>query len=107
MTRPTSATGPSTVVNCRNEIRDRLPISMFCGLPVIVATLPMFEPVASASSTGSGLRRRGRDDAHQRDRMGDAAGDAARDEAEEARQLQVRDEHHHAEQQDERTVIDG
>ena len=39
--------------------------------------------------------------------MGDAAGDSARDEAEEARQLQVRDEHHHAEQQDERAVVDG
>ena len=26
-----------------------VPTIMFCGLPVIVATLPMFEPMASAS----------------------------------------------------------
>src|SRR5205085_10766269 len=30
------------------------PISMFCGLPVMVATLPMFELVATASKYGSG-----------------------------------------------------
>ena len=30
-------------------------MSMFCGLPVIVATLPMFEAVATASRYGSGL----------------------------------------------------
>jgi len=29
-------------------IRDTDPISMFCGLPVIVATLPTLEAVASA-----------------------------------------------------------
>src|SRR4051794_41955411 len=32
------------------------PISMFCGLPVMVATLPMFELVATASKYGSGGR---------------------------------------------------
>ena len=33
---------------------ETLAISMFCGLPVMVATLPMFEAVASASRYGSG-----------------------------------------------------
>ena len=33
----------------RYEIPDSDPISMFCGLPVIVATLPMFEAVATAT----------------------------------------------------------
>src|SRR5579864_1472394 len=33
------------------------PMSMFCGLPVIVATLPIFEAVATASKNGSGCRR--------------------------------------------------
>ncbi len=31
---------------------------MFCGLPVIVAALPMFDAVASASRYGSGRCRR-------------------------------------------------
>ena len=34
----------------RYEIPDSEPISMFCGLPVIVATLPMFDAVATAST---------------------------------------------------------
>jgi hypothetical protein len=33
----------------RYEIPDNEPISMFCGLPVIVATLPVFEAVATAT----------------------------------------------------------
>jgi len=31
------------------------PISMFCGLPVMVATLPMFDAVATARRYGSGF----------------------------------------------------
>jgi hypothetical protein len=41
-------------------MRETLPMSICCGLPVIVATLPMFDPVASARRTGSGLSRRNR-----------------------------------------------
>ena len=33
------------------------PMSMFWGLPVIVATLPILEDVATASRNGSGLTR--------------------------------------------------
>ena len=33
---------------------DSDPISMFCGLPVIVATLPMFDAVATAIRYGTG-----------------------------------------------------
>ena len=39
-------------------MRETLPISMFCGLPTIVAVLPMFDPVASASRYGTGSWRR-------------------------------------------------
>jgi hypothetical protein len=34
-------------------MRDSDPISMFCGLPVIVATLPMFDAVATAMTYGT------------------------------------------------------
>jgi len=30
-------------------MRDKLPIIMFCGLPVIVAVEPMFEAIATAN----------------------------------------------------------
>ena len=101
---------------------------MFCGLPVIVATLPMFEPVASASSRGTGERRRratsmtigvntrqivsltnsaestpaaATTTANEQRRVRDARRDFCRaTQTEEARQPQVRDQHHHPEQQD-------
>jgi hypothetical protein len=38
----------------RYEIADRDPISMFCGLPVTVATLPIFDAVATATRYGMG-----------------------------------------------------
>ena len=46
---PKIATGASAAVNDRYGMPDRLPISMFCGLPVMAAVLPMFDAVASAS----------------------------------------------------------
>ena len=33
------------------------PISMFCGLPVILATLPIFDAVATANRYGNGSSR--------------------------------------------------
>ena len=42
MARPTSATGASFAVKVANGSPERLPTSMFWGLPVMVATLPMF-----------------------------------------------------------------
>jgi hypothetical protein len=45
---PTTATGASCRRNVRYGIPEKLPTSMFCGLPVSVATLPTFEAVASA-----------------------------------------------------------
>ena len=114
---------------------DRLPTSMFCGLPVIVATLPMLDPMATASSNGSGDSPRS---AATSSTMGvnirhtvsltniadstpaatvmattsargllDVSGDQPRGRAEERRHLQMGDEHHHPEQQDERPVVDG
>ena len=50
------ATGVRWRANSRYDIRDMVPISMFCGLPVIVATLPMLEPVATPRSSGTGER---------------------------------------------------
>ena len=38
-------------------ICEKLPIMMFCGLPVIVAVEPMFDAIATASRYGTGLRR--------------------------------------------------
>src|SRR5438874_12478913 len=46
---PISATGPRCQRKSRYLIPENDPISMFCGLPVIVATLPMFDAVATAS----------------------------------------------------------
>ena len=39
----------------RYGIRENEPMSMFCGLPVMLATLPIFEAVATARRYGSGL----------------------------------------------------
>ena len=36
---------------------EKLPIIMFCGLPVIVATLPIFAAMATARRYGIGFRR--------------------------------------------------
>src|SRR5262249_21410921 len=55
---PMSATGASAAENCRNVRPDTDPISMFCGLPVTVAALPMLDAVASARRYGSGRCRR-------------------------------------------------
>jgi hypothetical protein len=41
-------------------MRDTAPTIMFCGLPVIVATLPTLEAMATASRYGTGLRFSGR-----------------------------------------------
>jgi hypothetical protein len=38
-------------------MRESAPTIMFCGLPVIVAALPTFEAIATASRYGTGLRR--------------------------------------------------
>src|SRR5207237_9034728 len=46
---PISATGPRCQRKSRYLIPENDPISMFCGLPVIVATLPIFDAVATAS----------------------------------------------------------
>jgi hypothetical protein len=48
-TSPTSATGARLAVNCPYGICEKLPIIMFCGLPVIVAVDPMFDAIATAS----------------------------------------------------------
>ena len=47
-TRPKTATGPSESVNLAKGIPEAAPIAMFCGLPVMVATLPQLEAVAVA-----------------------------------------------------------
>ena len=41
-------------MNSTYGIPDSEPISMFCGLPVIVAVLPMFDAVATATTYGIG-----------------------------------------------------
>ena len=107
---------------------------MFWGLPVIVATLPMFNPMATASNNGGAqsaqcghLEHDGREhQAHRvvdEDRREDAGGDGdghnerpgtldvcgdqPRGRAEEGRHLEMGDEDHHPKQQDERPVVDG
>ena len=35
---------------------EKLPIMMFCGLPVMVAVEPMFDAIATANRYGTGLR---------------------------------------------------
>ena len=49
----TIAAGKSERENSGNGIREKCPMIMFCGLPTSVATLPMFELVASAIRYGS------------------------------------------------------
>jgi hypothetical protein len=41
--------------NSRKLILDTIPISMFCGFPMIVAALPMFAEVARAIRSGTGF----------------------------------------------------
>lgn len=53
---PTSATGASRSRKARYEMAEKLPISMFWGLPVSVATLPTLAAVASAIRYGTGGR---------------------------------------------------
>src|SRR5437868_2043573 len=53
--RPTAATGARWAMKSRYGIRENEPMSMFCGLPVMLATLPIFEAVATARRYGSGL----------------------------------------------------
>src|SRR2546426_1694317 len=45
---PTSATGPRCQRKSRYPMPEKDPTRMFCGFPVIVATLPTFEAVATA-----------------------------------------------------------
>ncbi len=49
------ATGPKCQRKSRYRMAENEPIRMFCGLPVIVAVLPMFDAVATASRYGTGL----------------------------------------------------
>src|ERR1700747_3723624 len=52
-------TGPRLSRKSRYAIPESDPINMFCGLPVMVAALPMFEAVARANKYGTaGLERR-------------------------------------------------
>ena len=53
---PTSATGARAAANCGYGICEKLPIIIFCGLPVIVAVEPTFDAIATASRYGTGLR---------------------------------------------------
>ncbi len=46
---PAAATGASAAAKVRYGICEKLPIIMFCGLPVMVATEPMFDAMATAS----------------------------------------------------------
>ncbi len=49
MNSPMTAIGPRCARKSRYPIPEDEPMSMFCGLPVMVATEPMFAAVASAS----------------------------------------------------------
>ena len=118
----------------RYEIPDNEPISMFCGFPVIVATLPMFDAVATAMTYGIGRQfepschvehERRHDQAHDvvHEKRGEqAAGedhgrqqmvrvqtldDPFGDSLEEAAKAKVRHDDHHREQQHDRREIDG
>ena len=53
-TRPRSAIGPSRRRNPRYVSVEKLPTSMFWGLPVSVATLPTLAAVARATRYGTG-----------------------------------------------------
>ena len=109
-------------------------MSMFWGLPVIVATLPMFDACRQRQQVGQWpvpararqLDQDGREDQADRvvdeQRREDAAGEDDRDQqqrgmadvvaddlrrrVEESRHAQVRDEHHHAEEQHQRPEVD-
>ncbi len=48
MRSPIAAIGASALANTKYGICERLPMMMFCGFPVIVATLPMLDAVAMA-----------------------------------------------------------
>ena len=108
---------------------------MFCGLPVIVATEPMFEAVARPTRYGIGGRfsrwqrwstsgvkatqttsltrnaertpERAIVTASRVERSGEPGGDLLRRQGEEPGQAEVGHHHHHAEEQDDRLVIDG
>ena len=54
-TRPTAATGARGRKNA-NRGSAKLPIRMFCGLPVIVAALPILAAIATANRYGTGSR---------------------------------------------------
>ena len=59
MPRPATATGSNDIEKRRNDIFERLPMIMFCGLPTSVATLPRLALMASAKRYGgSGSRPR-------------------------------------------------
>ena len=49
--------GESAAANRAYGMREKLPIIMFCGFPVMVATLPILAAMATASRYGTGLRR--------------------------------------------------
>ena len=112
-----------------------MPIIMFCGLPVMVATLPMFDAMATASRYGTGLRpsRRvisstsGVSTRHMVSLTKNAEKTPATstmpesstqravrvihhpgaDQGEEAGEPQVGHHDHHAEEQDDGVVVDG
>jgi hypothetical protein len=45
---PEAATGHKVAANAPQGIREKPPMIMFCGLPVIVAVLPIFEAMGMA-----------------------------------------------------------
>src|SRR5512139_2178979 len=55
---PTAEIGAIAAANVRYGIREKAPIIMFWGFPVIVAALPILAAMATASRYGIGLRRR-------------------------------------------------
>src|SRR5713101_8501764 len=52
---PTSATGPRCQRKSRYPMPEKDPTTMFCGFPVIVATLPMFESRGYGQEVGNRL----------------------------------------------------
>ena len=114
---------------------EKLPIIMFCGLPVMVATLPILAAMATASRYGTGLRRSrpvisstsGVSTRHmvsltkkaektpetrtmplkQEQRTVGMLDHPGADHGEESREPQIGHHDHHAEQQQDGVVIDG
>src|SRR2546427_4496615 len=131
---PITATGPSAAMKAPYGIPDRLPTIMFCGLPVIVATLPRLLAVARAIRYGTGRSPRlptiwitsgvstrqttsftknaDRTPAEAITATSRPSGLRARDrpgghEAEEPREVEVGGDDHHPEKEDQGRHVDG